>query len=186
MKEDHDCKNLVPLGARPKDTAQVARESGLAAFEKLKAWGANKRAAAAAATSSKASSSKILPFAKKAPTSVAALNQLKSKAKGDDKIPVEKRIYLHIEASADTTKAKHPTGDHFYSRDYSVGRMLDLAARTLQVENINNHGTSEAEKLRVFHVEGGRLLEFSEKLGAVCQSGNTLVLLRGVGPPVPK
>jgi AN1-type zinc finger protein 1 len=36
--------------------------------------------------------------------------------------------------------------------------------------------------LRVYHVEGGRLLEFSEKLGKSLQSGNTVVLLRGVGP----
>jgi len=34
-------------------------------------------------------------------------------------------------------------------------------------------------------VEAGRLLEFSEKLGVVLQTGNTVVLLRGVGPAVP-
>jgi len=43
----------------------------------------------------------------------------------------------------------------------------------------------ESERLRIFHVEGGRLLDFSEKLGDVAHTGNTLVILRGVGPPIP-
>jgi len=55
----------------------------------------------------------------------------------------------------------------------------------VQVQNTNNRGGGEEEKLRVFHVEAGRLLEFSEKLGGVLQTGNTVVLLRGVGPAVP-
>lgn len=90
-----------------------------------------------------------------------------------------------MEASADTTKAKYPTGDFFYNKEWSVGRVLDAAAKALQVENVNNRGGGEVERLRVFHVEAGRLLEFSEKLGTACQSGNTIVLLRGVGPPIP-
>ena len=63
--------------------------------------------------------------------------------------------------------------------------MLDEAARSLQVENMNNRGGGEETRLRVFHVEGGRLLEFSEKVGVGLSSGNTIVLLRGVGPAVP-
>ena len=63
-----------------------------------------------------------------------------------------------------------------------MGRVLDAAAKTLQVENVNNRGGGEEERLRVFHVEMGRLLEFGEKVGDVCVSGNTVVLLRGVGP----
>jgi len=62
---------------------------------------------------------------------------------------------------------------------------LDEAARSLQVQNVNNQGMDEKDKLRVFHVEGGRLLDFSEKLGSAVVSGNRLVLLRGVGPAVP-
>ena len=66
-----------------------------------------------------------------------------------------------------------------------MGRLLDEAARGLQIENVNNRGGGEDTKLRVFHVEAGRLLEFGEKVGAGLQSGNTIVLLRGVGPAVP-
>lgn len=63
--------------------------------------------------------------------------------------------------------------------------MLDEAAKGLQVENVNNRGGGEETRLRVFHVEGGRLMEFSEKVGQGLQDGNTVVLLRGVGPAVP-
>lgn len=63
--------------------------------------------------------------------------------------------------------------------------MLDEAAKGLQVENVNNRGGGEVQKLRVYHVEGGRLLEFGEKLSEGLVNANTVVLLRGVGPAVP-
>ena len=116
---------------------------------------------------------------------LVVLNTLKKTAKGDAKIAPEKRIYLHVEAEAQTTKSKFPKGDFFYNVEWSVGRLLDDAARGLQVENLNNRGGGEEAKLRVFHVEGGRLLEFGEKVGGAVGNGNTVVLLRGVGPAVP-
>ena len=113
------------------------------------------------------------------------MNALKRTAKGDDKIPAEKRVYLHVEAEAETTTSKLPRGDFWYNKEWSVGRVLDAAARNLQVQNVNNRGGGEVEKLRVFHVEGGRLLEFGERVGEALGNGNTVVLLRGVGPAVP-
>ena len=134
-------------------------------------WGKEKQAA-------------VLPKPKPstAASRIVALNALKKSAKGDDKIPVEKRVYLYVEAEANTTTAKLPKGDFWYSKEWSVGRMLDVAAKGLQVQNVNNRGGGEEEKLRIFHVEGGRLLEFGEKVGDVVANGNTIVLLRGVGP----
>ena len=95
---------------------------------------------------------------------------------------MEKRVYLYVEAEAKTTQSKFPKGEHWYSKEWSVGRVLDEAAKGLQVVNVNNRGGGEEEKLRVFHVEAGRVLGFGEKLGEVCASGNTVVLLRGIGP----
>lgn len=92
---------------------------------------------------------------------------------------------MYVEAEAATTTAKFPTGAFFYSRDWVIGRVLDAAAKSLQVQNVNNQSLEEKEKLRVFHVEGGRLLEFNEKVGDALVSGNKIVLLRGVGPAVP-
>jgi hypothetical protein len=154
----------------------------MAALDKLRAWGASKKAAIPSSSSLLAKTSSTR---KAAASNLVAINSLKTTAKGDAKIAPEKRVYLYVEASADTTKAKFPTGKFFYGSDWSVGRMLDAAAKALQVENINNRGGGEEEKLRVFHVEGGRLLDFSEKVGDVLHTGNMIVLLRGVGPPVP-
>lgn len=175
MREDHDCKNLTPLGARPASDASVLlqtnKEKLRLGFGRLKSWGKERQAALAP---------KPKPSSRAA--QVAALNTLKKTAKGDDKLPAEKRVYLHVEAEAASTTAKLPQAPLFFSADWSVGRMLDDAARRLQVANVNNRVETEEMRLRVYHVEGGRLLEFAEKVGAALVSGNTVVLLRGVGP----
>lgn len=154
---------------------QAQKEKGLAALDKLKAWGAAKKAAMPKAT---------MPQSKAKQTAAAqaqSIATLKKTAKGDDKIPVDKRVYLNVEAASDTVSSKIPRGAFFYSIDYSVGRVLDLAAKSLQVSNVNNRSEHEEDKLRVFSVDGGRLLDFGEKLGQNVKTGDTIVLLRGVG-----
>lgn len=176
---DHNCANLTPLGARP--TGQpTQREKGIAALDKLKAWGAAKKKAAGTVSMPQSKSKQA------AAAQIQATANLKKTAKGDEKIPVEKRVYLYVEASSDTVTSKISKGTFFYSAELSVGRVLDLAAKSLQVSNLNNRSESEEDKLRMFHVEGGRLLEFGEKLGQVVQTGNTIVLLRGVGAGMAK
>ncbi|KAH9438966.1 hypothetical protein MCOR02_002551 [Pyricularia oryzae] len=177
MQEEHNCKNLVPIGARPAAQHHVenAADKARSALSRLRAWGTKKKEEAGRA----------LPKPK--PSSAAqrmiAVNNLKKTAKGDDKVPPEKRVYLYVEAEAETTVAKLSKGQFFYSQDWVIGRVLDAAAKSLQIQNVNNQSESERDKLRVFHVEGGRLLEFNEKVGSALVSGNTIVLLRGVGPP---
>ncbi|RMZ78767.1 hypothetical protein DV738_g3694, partial [Chaetothyriales sp. CBS 135597] len=92
------------------------------------------------------------------------------------------RLFLHVEAERSTASAKFPEAKLFFNCDWTVGRMLDEAAKRLQVANLNNMAQTEEQRLRIYHVEGGRLLEFGEKLQTCLQSGNTVVLLRGVGP----
>ncbi|KAI1809380.1 AN1-like zinc finger protein [Poronia punctata] len=171
LREEHDCQSKIPVGARPADVADKTRS----AFAKLRAWG----------TAKKEQASRVLPKAKPTTASarVVAVNNLKKTAKGDAKLPPEKRVYVYVEAEAETTKARNYKGEFFYSKDWVIGRVLDAAARSLQVENVNNQSSDERDKLRVFHVEGGRVLEFNEKVGSALVSGNTIVLLRGVGPP---
>lgn len=173
LKEDHNCKNLTPIGARPAQY-DVGKKTK-SALDKLRAWGSAKREQAGRALPK--------PKPSSAAARVAAVSKLKKTAKGDDKLAPEKRVYLYVEAEAETAKAKFPKGEFFYSADWVVGRVLDAAARSLQVQNINNQSSDEMDKLRVFHVEGGRLLDFGEKVGKVLQSGNTITLLRGVGAP---
>lgn len=139
-----------------------------AALSRFKAW-----------TSSKTESLNTARQGSK-PNPVAELAKLKRAAKGDEKIPVDKRVYVHVEAEAKSTTSKLPRGEFYYGKEWTVGRVLDKAAQALQVQNLNNRDESDEKKLRVFHVEGGRLLGFGEKLGDAVVSGNTLVLLRGV------
>ncbi|KAI4161127.1 MAG: hypothetical protein LQ342_005165 [Letrouitia transgressa] len=171
LREDHSCDKLAPIGARQSSGGISQAEKAKTALKRLQIWGQKKQAA-------------VLPKPK--PSTAAsrslAVNQLKKTAKGDDKVPVEKRLYLHVEAEANTTTSKLPKGEFWYNNAWSVGRMLDEAARNLQVQNVNNRGGGEDQKLRIFHVEGGRLLDFGETAGDVLASGNTIVLLRGVGP----
>ncbi|KAK4188712.1 AN1-type zinc finger protein 1 [Podospora australis] len=176
LKEDHDCKNKV-LKQRSQAAVQAssAVEGAKSALERFKLWGASKREAAKKAIPATKPSSKA--------AQIIAVNNLKKKAKGDAKIAPEKRVYLYVEAESETAKAKIPKGEFFYSKDWVVGKMLDAAAQSLQVQNLNNRTEDESNRLRVFHVEGGRLLDFGEKIGTALQSGNTVVLLRGAGPP---
>ncbi|KAI9865172.1 MAG: hypothetical protein M1813_002492 [Trichoglossum hirsutum] len=182
MLEEHDCSNLTPIGARPTSTAAFnaasQTEKARVAFARLKAWGREKQKDIKLPTA-------IAPKPSSNAARLIALNKLKKSAKGDDKIPVDNRVYLNVEAEAASTTSKFPRGEFFYNKEWSVGRVLDAAAKSLQVQNVNNRGGGEAERLRVFHVEGGRLLEFSEKVDAALVSGNTIVLLRGVGPSAP-
>lgn len=185
MPEDHDCKNVPRRGAAPSS----AKQQTLSALAKLKLWAENKRKDDEKRRTTPRKSG-FLGLGKSSSSSAAAtaqveLNALKRAAKGEASVPNEKRIYLHVEASADTTKAKFPTGKFFYNKEWTVGRVLDLAAKALQVQNVNNRGGGEEEKLRVFHVEGGRLLKFSEKIGEATANGNMIVLLRGVGDGEP-
>ncbi|KAK3898963.1 hypothetical protein C8A05DRAFT_18534 [Staphylotrichum tortipilum] len=177
LGEDHDCKSKVPIGARASGAAQAAAvaEGARSALERFRLWGQAKK--------QQAKVSLAPPSARSKAAQAVAVNNLKKTAKGDAKVAPEKRVYLYVEAESATAKAKIPKGEFFYSQDWVVGKMLDTAARSLQVQNINNQSNAEEDRLRVFHVEGGRMLEFNEKLGTVLQSGNTVVLLRGVGPP---
>lgn len=172
LQNDHACKELVPVGARPAhaDVAQKTRS----ALDKLRAWGSSKREQAERAL--------LKPKPSSTAARLAAVAKLKKSAKGRKDVPEEKRVYLYVEAEDETAKAKLPKGD-FYSRDWVVGRLLDEAAQSLQVQNMNNQRSEERDRLRVFHVEGGRLLDFGEKIGDALRSGNTVILLRGVGPP---
>jgi AN1-type zinc finger protein 1 len=190
MEEDHDCKNVKPVGARPQSALEAQRQHGLAAYKKLRDWAEQRRKDLQKKNEKKTSSSGFSSIFSKnksssssASDSLAELRELKRTAKGEASIPAQNRIYLHVQASADTTKAKFPTGKFFYNKDWSVGKVLDAAAKSLQVENVNNRGGGEVDRLRVFHVEGGRLLKFSEKISEKVETGHMIVLLRGVGDP---
>ncbi|RMD42268.1 hypothetical protein DV735_g2849, partial [Chaetothyriales sp. CBS 134920] len=176
MQEDHDCKNVVPLGGRPGggEQQQTNVDKIRLGFGKLRTWSKTQQ--------TRLEDRLPKPKPSTAATRLAELGKLKREAKGDDKVPADKRLFLHVEAERSTASAKFPEAKLFFNCDWTVGRMLDEAAKRLQVANLNNMAQTEEQRLRIYHVEGGRLLEFGEKLQTCLQSGNTVVLLRGVGP----
>lgn len=173
--EEHDCKNLTPLGARPSDIAfQQNKEKLKLGFGRLKSWGRQKQDEVV---------KQVTPKAK--PTSKAAqianLNKLKQSATGDAKVPMEKRLYLHCSATDRVTKDGKPKeAAMWFNNDWKIGRILDLVAAKLGVENVNNSAQATDKILRVYHVESGEVLEFSEKVSQRMLSGNSIVLVRGL------
>lgn len=123
------------------------------------------------------------PKANSAAARISELNALKKAAKGDAGVPADKRLYLHVVGTADaqSQKAEPPAGDFWFDSRWKVGRVLDDAARRLRIENVNNRA-GEEERLRIFHVDSGEFLEFSETIGGgKVKQGHTIVLLRGAG-----
>lgn len=173
--EEHDCKNLVPLGARPADIAfQANKEKLRQGFGRLKVWGREKKDDLA-----KQVTPKPKPTSKAA--QIAALNKMKKEATGDAKVSPEKRLYLHCSATDKVTKDGKPKeATMWFDGDWKVGRILDLVATKLGVENLNNSAQGTDKILRVYHVESGEVLEFSEKVSQRMISGNAVVLVRGL------
>jgi hypothetical protein len=145
-------------------------------FSRMRTWGKDKQVA----------TSNLIPKPKVKPNSpaarIASVNAMKRSAKGDAGVPADKRLYLHTVGTADTQATEPPAGDFYFDSRWKVGRVLDDAARRLKVENLNNRGGGEEARLRIFHVESGDFLEFSETIGSgKLKSGDTIVLLRGAG-----
>ncbi|KAF3903799.1 hypothetical protein AA313_de0203160 [Arthrobotrys entomopaga] len=169
LPDQHNCKPIRSAAA------MAERDKKQTALSKFKLW--------ASSGSSKLKDIKATPITQKQKSVAARLaemNKMKREAKGDDKVPQEKRIYLYAQAEAKSTSAKLPEGTLFYNKEWSVGRVMDITAKHLQIANMNNQSADDEKKLRVFHVESGRLLSFGEKIGDACVDGNTLVLLRGI------
>ncbi|OXV08399.1 hypothetical protein Egran_03838 [Elaphomyces granulatus] len=175
LQEEHDCAKLIPLGAR---AGQRGRRDGpspnetlRSMFSRVRTWGKEKTNAA---TSN---------LTRPKPTSaVAQLNELKRAAMGDPGIPNDKRLFLNVFGTSEAQKAEPPSGKYYFDSRWKVGRVLDDAARKLKVENVNNRGGGEEARLRIFHVESGQFLEFSDAIGAGnVKQGHTIVLMRGAG-----
>ncbi|KAJ5631618.1 uncharacterized protein N7484_011718 [Penicillium longicatenatum] len=174
LREEHDCAKLTPLGARQGNGAS-ANETIKSMFARVRGWGKETQAASA----------NLIPKVKPKANSPAAravnVNTMKRTAKGEANVPVDKRLYLHTVGTADTQAAEPPSGDFYFDSRWKVGRVLDDVAKRLRVENLNNRSGGEEARLRMFHVESGNFLEFSDSIGVKVKQGDTIVLLRGAG-----
>ena len=171
LKEEHDCAKMTPLGARPAGAGASANETLRSMFSRVRTWSKEKSQAATTTTTT----------TKPRPSGPAALNTMKRTAKGDAGVPTERRLYLHVVGTCDTEKNEPPAADLYFDTRWKVGRVLDDAAKRLHVKNDNNR-VGEEGRLRIFHVESGDFLEFSEAIGGGnVKQGHTIVMLRGAG-----
>ncbi|KAJ5143001.1 uncharacterized protein N7515_001788 [Penicillium bovifimosum] len=178
LREEHDCAKITPPAARGSATA--GNESIKSMFARVRTWGKDKQQAVAGA--GLLTLPKLKPKANSPAARVLAVNAIKRAAKGDAGVPVEKRVYLHVVGTVETKAAEPPAGDFWFDERWKVGRVLDDVAKRLRVQNLNNRVDGEDAKLRIFHVESGAFLEFSESIGGgKVKQGDTLVLLRGAG-----
>ncbi|KAL3475290.1 hypothetical protein BJX99DRAFT_229967 [Aspergillus californicus] len=176
LREEHDCAKIAPrLGTGGAGTAP--NETIRSMFARVRTWGKDKSQAAAAA----AVAAKPKPKANSPAARTMQLNTLKKAAKGDTGVPADKRVYLHVVGTSETQQGDPPNGNFWFDARWKFGRVLDDAAKRLKVENVNNRAAEEA-RLRLFHVESGEFLEFSDVLGGgKVRSGDTIVMLRGAG-----
>ncbi|KAL5332114.1 hypothetical protein BJX70DRAFT_202144 [Aspergillus crustosus] len=176
LREEHDCAKIGPRlgtganGVTPNDTIRSI-------FARVRTWSKDKSQAAATA----AAAAKPKPKANSPAARAMQVNALKKAAEGDTGVPADKRVYLHVVGTSETQGVDPPNGDFWFDSRWKVGRVLDDAAKRLRVENVNNRA-GEEERLRLFHVESGEFLEFSDAIGAgKVNSADTIVLLRGAG-----
>jgi len=101
------------------------------------------------------------------------LMKLKGKALGDNKIPVNDRVYFSIHPPMKDNCAI-PAVPLFTSKTWTVGRTIDLFAVRLKIENRNDK--SNTPKLRLFKLEDGEHLsnQMDSVIGRMVSDGIVL------------
>ena len=109
LQDSHDCASLPSpfAGASPAAKVSVAK----AALARLKAW----RTSTSNSSAGEEDKKKRTGRGGKN-NSMAELMRLKREAGGDQKVPMEKRVWVYVEAEKASTTSKHPKGEFFYSK----------------------------------------------------------------------
>ncbi|XP_064599072.1 LOW QUALITY PROTEIN: AN1-type zinc finger protein 1-like [Liolophura sinensis] len=105
-----------------------------------------------------------------------ALMKLKMKACGDKGLPETEKVYFNVALPLDGP-VRHKA--MFFSKTWSIGRIIDNIATLCDLRNDNN--TAALKKLRLFDGDSGRLLLTSECVDSFLNkeelfSGSTVIL----------
>ncbi|KAL4235022.1 AN1-type zinc finger protein 1 [Mactra antiquata] len=105
-----------------------------------------------------------------------ALMKMKMHAEGDNGCPVTERVYINVHSPL---KCNRESKSMFFSKTWSVGRVIDSIANRLGIQNNNN--VHLAKKLRLFHTEDGDILPTDCDLDSLVKqeilySGSSLIL----------
>ncbi|XP_055997786.1 AN1-type zinc finger protein 1-like isoform X2 [Ostrea edulis] len=109
-----------------------------------------------------------------------ALMKMKMNAAGDKKIPEPDRVYFSVVLPGGSI-SKGPAKPLFFSKTWSVGRVLDAAADKVSISNTNN--TDSSQKLRLFSADEGSLLPTDQTIDSLLSeeticNGCTVILER--------
>lgn len=117
--------------------------------------------------------------AKKPTAKKVQMMKLKTKAIGNANIPPEKRFYAEVIFPLESRVQPKLM---FFNSNWTIGKVLDVAADAGGIENNNNQ--ANAEKLRIISLKNGLPLENSIQLKdcqEVLQSGDSILLERVKG-----
>lgn len=108
--------------------------------------------------------------------------QMKSKAKGDSKVPTSERVHLWVQVLDEESNIdKETRSPIFISRGWPIGRALDSIATQLKLKNINNRTNDSSQKLFLFKVEAGDnfiKLNTSDRCSSL-KDGDNIYVVRG-------
>lgn len=99
----------------------------------------------------KAESTQLQPMAQK-----IRLMKIKGKALGDGKIPTDNRIYFSVHPPSINENPDLKPAPLYTSKEWSVGRTIDLFSKKMKVPNKNNEANEP--KLRLFKLSDGSLI----------------------------
>jgi len=151
---DHNCIHIQPK--------EKGKYEGLTSHEKVeKITGKS--------LSSEKSTGRVGKKSSKTASKVIEM-KLKMKAKGESSIPVEERIYFDVKINVDSCSVK--SLPLFFSREFTVGRTIDLIAKYTKIKN-NNH-VAHAPKLQLYVTEGV-YFAMDQKLKVLLGSGNAVL-----------
>ncbi|KAK9239829.1 hypothetical protein V1525DRAFT_396886 [Lipomyces kononenkoae] len=200
------CKNLTCLKHRlnhscpgtPNAPVAATQKTALAKFTEWKLKQQTKSnialsgasSTASTGSSERAASSVVSTFFKSKPKAESSIvvkareiAALKQNARGDSQVQLANRVYVFVESNFPSSP-KQSRVEMYFGRDHVIGRVLDKAAQRLQISNQNNSKSDDKDRLRIYHVEGGRVLEFGQKLEACnVKDGDTLVVVKGLVMP---
>jgi len=103
------------------------------------------------------------------------LMKMKGVAAGDQGIPQSERLFFQVLLPKSTNKPGLPM---FFSKVWTVGRVIDKIADKAGIINTNNDGSSM--KLRLFHGDSGLVLPCGAPLGELVQQEDLMLVQGGV------
>ncbi|CAL1530655.1 unnamed protein product [Lymnaea stagnalis] len=158
LQEDHCCEKLPVKSPEVSKTTEHVQQ--LLANRELK-------------TRPKPTNPKAIQMAAK-----VALMKVKAKAVGDQGLPQSERVYFTISLPLDSRK---PPVYMFFSKIWTIGRVIDVVADKVSITNKNNTGSEK--KLCLFLADTGlrlpvdkRIFDIMDDQSSLLLSGSTLVM----------